>query len=155
MATIIQHDGTEHVIFPMDWREGISLEELQKLVEGDIELLNLRSGYLMIVNANGKRAKLFANEKATRYAREAGIAQDEYVFGDVVVCFKSEMECWQRVHRPNLLPFTAIEPIKLWGCIEGDKLVAAFIYQHEGVDYARRGGSALEVSPIEGLWKRR
>ena len=63
-----------------------SLEELQKIVGGYIEVLRLGSEQIMVLNEEGKLYGLGVNDKATVLAVTAGYA--DIIVGDVLVCPK-------------------------------------------------------------------
>lgn len=61
------------------------LEELQKFVDGFIEIVNLHDGYIMVVNDNGALIPLPYNPVAT-----VRCGMREPIFGDILIC-KGEM----------------------------------------------------------------
>ena len=63
-----------------------SLEELQKIVDGYIEVVWLNNGKIMVVNEEGAFSKQ-PNIIATTYAQmNGGIADNDTIFGDVLRC---------------------------------------------------------------------
>lgn len=67
-----------------------ALEEVQKLVDGYIEIVYLKNDWIMIVNEEGKYTK-GENYSATLLAHMHGaIGAHDYICGDVVLC-ESEM----------------------------------------------------------------
>lgn len=91
MGTLIKADGSEVEIFPRKGK-AFTLEELTNLVGGPIELLILPSGEDMYLNEDGKMLGLPYNARGTLLGISAGIADSDYVVGNVVVCRKGESE---------------------------------------------------------------
>lgn len=88
-ALHIKEDGTINQIVPKNGTD-FSLEELQKAVDGLIEIVNLKNGEIMVVNEEGKFTKQL-NPCATFIAHmHKAIAANDYIAGDVVFC-PSEM----------------------------------------------------------------
>jgi hypothetical protein len=112
MATIIYPDGQEEPTEPANGQYS-SLAELQKIVEGMIEIVPCRDGRIMVANEESKILELERNDKATALAdlptpaeRNAAIAdmrrqgitvinimgldEEDYIAGTVLVCKNSE-----------------------------------------------------------------
>lgn len=86
MATIIYSNGTETEVSPANGTD-FKLEELQKIVGGYIEVLNLNDGRIMVVNEEGKIQGLDLNVIATYiYGRHT-----DCVVGNVLVCKSDEV----------------------------------------------------------------
>lgn len=86
---IIRQSGDVEIIHPRNG-EDFDLEELQKAVDGLIDIITLNNGKIMVVNDEGKFTKGL-NPCATFMAHiHHSIAMSDYVAGDVVVC-PSEM----------------------------------------------------------------
>jgi len=67
MATYLKCDGNVQKIRPKDGKS-FSLDELQKLVGGNIEIVNAISGGKLVINEEGKLADVIVvNERATSY----------------------------------------------------------------------------------------
>jgi hypothetical protein len=82
-------DGIVSTVSPENGTD-FKLPEVQKLVEGHIEIVHLGNEEIMIVNDCGKFDKEL-NTLATLLARSKGaLYQNDYICGDVVVC-PSEM----------------------------------------------------------------
>lgn len=91
MAIILKSNGEEQFVTP-ECGNRFSLEELQKIVGGYIELIYLRN-YLMIVNEEGKIYNLPINVDATEVARfNQSIMPNDYIVGDVLICENTEIE---------------------------------------------------------------
>lgn len=61
-----------------------SLEELQGLVGGYIEVLYLKNGTIMVINEDGKNLNLPRNERAMLYV--VGLLDSaDYIVGDAVI----------------------------------------------------------------------
>lgn len=91
MALLIAADGATLEVFPPDGRPAFTLPELQQIVGGYIELIPMRDpSRVMFVNEDGKSQNLPLNQVASALGWEAGIAPDDYIVGDVVVCTRIE-----------------------------------------------------------------
>ena len=88
-AYYIPVEGEPNIIAPQNG-EDFSLEELQKAVDGYIEIVRLMNDLILVVNDEGKFTKPM-NVIATFIAHtHKAIAANDYIAGDVVVC-PSEM----------------------------------------------------------------
>lgn len=86
---LIKETGDVEIIRPQNG-EDYSLEELQKAVDGLIDIISLKNGKIMVVNDEGKFTKGI-NPAASFLAHiHHAIAPRDYVAGDVLVC-PSEM----------------------------------------------------------------
>ena len=85
MATLIKSDGTSTEVNPKN-KKHFSLEELQKFVDGYIQLVNTTDGRLMVVYEEGKLNKLPENKIATELCRHS------LIVGDVLVCKQNEVK---------------------------------------------------------------
>lgn len=80
---------TEKEVQPKNGKD-FSLEELQGFVEGYIEIVKLRNGY-MVVNDEGKLLGLPMNVPATSiYQHDRGLA--DIICGNVLVCDFSQIK---------------------------------------------------------------
>ena len=85
-ATIIYPDGREEKISPANGND-FSLEEVQKIVGGYIEVIELSDGNLLVCNEEGKIMSLPENPKATEIAKKhEAIFADDYFVGNVLMC---------------------------------------------------------------------
>lgn len=82
-AQVLMTDGITLKAEPKNGTD-FSLEELQKIVDGYIEILPLSGSQIMVLNEEGKLLGLGFNYNATLAARMAGF--DEVIVGDVLVC---------------------------------------------------------------------
>lgn len=57
MATLIKTDGSKLEIQPQNGL-GFQLDELQKFVDGYIDIINLHNGDILVINDSGERADL-------------------------------------------------------------------------------------------------
>ena len=82
-AQVLMTDG---IVLKAEPKNGtdFSLEELQQIVGGYIEVLYLSKSQIMVVNDEGKLLGLGLNHNATLAAQMAGI--DDIIVGDVLVC---------------------------------------------------------------------
>ena len=68
------------------------LDELQKFVDGYIDIINLHNGDILVINDNGKDV-LDSNETATEIAhKHNAIFGWDYICGDVVMCKDEEVQ---------------------------------------------------------------
>lgn len=86
-ARLYKQNGEEVAIRPENG-ENFSLTELQGYVGGLIEIINLSSDQIMVVNEEGKFDKTSRlNQIATIRARmERAIFPSDYIAGDAIVC---------------------------------------------------------------------
>ena len=100
MATLIRADGTTEVVKPAGGRKKFSLEEIQKMVGGyvDIQKLPAPVGGKMAVNDEGKLVGLPMNARASEIWQSAypieeyPLNNDGAIAGDVVVFEKGSKE---------------------------------------------------------------
>ncbi|MCM1302198.1 MAG: DUF3846 domain-containing protein [Alistipes senegalensis] len=85
MAKIIKTDGTSKEVLPTNGTD-FTLEEMQAIVDGDIELVYLNDTEIMVVNEEGKIDGLDYNRAATLVFRKNYPDSDDYIVGDVLVC---------------------------------------------------------------------
>jgi ketosteroid isomerase-like protein len=85
MAEIIKTDGTCQPVQPTNGTD-FTLEEMQAIVGGDIELVYLNDTEIMVVNEDGKNNSLDLNHEATRVFRKNYPDSDDYIVGNVLVC---------------------------------------------------------------------
>lgn len=83
-SKLIFHDGTILNITP-NRDNKFTLEELQKYVEGYIQIIYLQYNLAMIINEEGKFLDLPKNEEATKLANFHPDF-DDYIVGNVVIC---------------------------------------------------------------------
>ena len=88
MAHIIYTNGLVQEISP-DNKRDFSLEELQRIVHGYIELIHLPKNRLMIINEEGKLKGLPVNILATREVLSHGF--NDVIVGDVLICNSDEV----------------------------------------------------------------
>lgn len=89
MAKIYRTNGDIENVEPKNGTD-FQLEELQGIVGGYIECLNLSDGRLLVCNEEGKLKGLALNERATELVRKNGY--NDYIVGDVLVCKDCEIE---------------------------------------------------------------
>lgn len=89
MAKIITTDGLEIEVSPKNGTD-FSLEEMQKVVGGYIEMYHI-SDMLMVINEEGKLYGLPYNEKATKLFRES-YKTDDFIVGNVLVCDNNQIK---------------------------------------------------------------
>ena len=68
MATLIKTDGTLVTLKPEGPKGTLTLEQMQKAINGDIEIVRLRNGNIMVIDeegkCKGKDVNLVATDKA-------------------------------------------------------------------------------------------
>ena len=89
MAKLIKTDGSVVEIYP-DNGNDFKLKELKEYVKGNIEIVNLLNGYLLVVDENGK-IKWEMNELATKVARNV-LRRDDYISGDAVYVLSNQIK---------------------------------------------------------------
>lgn len=90
MATLIKANGTKKDIRPQNGTD-FKLEELQKYVDGLIEIIYLHNGEILVINENGKDVYK-TNKVATDLAHEHhALFPGDYIDGDVVLCKDEEV----------------------------------------------------------------
>lgn len=90
MAKIYKMNGEVLNIEPKNGSD-FSLEELQGIVRGYIEILPLDDDEIMVLNEEGKCKNLAINTMATYLLWDAGYHGD-YIVGDVLVCKREEIK---------------------------------------------------------------
>lgn len=83
-AKIYKADGSIIDVKPNNGTD-FSLEELQDIVGGYIEIVGLIDNEIMVINEEGKLIDLPFNETATQMYQEVDGFYD-YIAGDVLVC---------------------------------------------------------------------
>jgi hypothetical protein len=86
-AKIYKADGSIIDVKPNNGTD-FSLEELQEIVGGYIEIVGLMDNEIMVINEEGELIDLPFNENATQMYQEADGFYD-YIAGDVLVCDNS------------------------------------------------------------------
>ena len=82
-AKIYKTDGTILEVEPKN-KHDFSLEELQRIVGGYIEILHIGNDKIMVIDEEGKLKEKPANEAATMFFMQAGYY--DTIVGDVLVC---------------------------------------------------------------------
>lgn len=89
MARLYKTNGEVIEVSPKNNRD-FTLEEFQNFVEGDIEIINLTTKKILIVNEEGKINKLPFNESATElWKKYCGIT--DYIVGNALLCNSDEV----------------------------------------------------------------
>jgi len=85
MAKVIKVDGTERDL------QDVSLESLQKVVGGLIQIVPTNDGRWLVLDEEGKLKDKEVNRKGTQLTR--GVVDDfDLIVGDVVVANKDEID---------------------------------------------------------------
>jgi hypothetical protein len=90
MAYIIKTTGEVFETQPKNGTD-FSLEELQKIVGGYIEVVSLHDGRLIVCDEQGKCKGKDRNHKATEMFRLTLLTTD-FLVGDVLVCRENEIK---------------------------------------------------------------
>ena len=69
-----------------------SLDELQAIVSGYIEIAYLNGNKIMVLNEEGKLKGLAINWEATRIYRKTYLWSDDVIVGDVLVCNENQLK---------------------------------------------------------------
>lgn len=89
MARLYKTNGEVIEVSPKNNRD-FTLEELQSFVEGDIEIINLTTDKILIVNEEGKINKLPFNELATELWKKY-YGRTDYIVGNALLCNSDEV----------------------------------------------------------------
>lgn len=91
MAQLINTDGSIKKVEPKNGTD-FELEELQKFVDGYIEIVNLNDGRILVVNDEGKFG-YEVNEKATLIAQQTNaIWFGDTINGNALLCKSEEVK---------------------------------------------------------------
>lgn len=90
MALWIKSNGAVDTVTPAVG-EAFTLEELQRIVGGYIEIVRATAGRWMVLNEDGKRLDLPLNIVATVMYHAAGGREDDVIVGDVLVATRREV----------------------------------------------------------------
>jgi hypothetical protein len=90
MAQVIKSSGEVIETKPNNGTD-FSLEELQAIVGGYIEVVSLRDGRLIVCDEEGKLKGKDFNTRAT-YILQAAMPTHDFVVGDVLVCDADEIK---------------------------------------------------------------
>jgi hypothetical protein len=85
MATLIEWNGKESEIRPKNVAQGFTRGELEKLLEGPVEIMSLDDGRLMVTDAGNYRARGPVNIKATRLRQSGSTVAGLAIVGSVVI----------------------------------------------------------------------
>ena len=91
MAKILKSSVEIVEIKPKNGRH-FTLEELQGVVGGYIEIVRLSGNQFMVVNEEGKLMGLPFNSLATNALRLAYPQSDDIIVGDVLLCMDNEIK---------------------------------------------------------------
>lgn len=84
MARIYKANGEQIEVSPKGKRFG--LQELQSIVGGYVEVIDLKDGTTMVVNEEGRLKKLPVNDQATDIYSAVYGPTNMPILGDVLVC---------------------------------------------------------------------
>ena len=91
MAQIIKSNGQTTEVTPKNGTD-FSLEELQTIVGGWIEIVNLRDGRLLCLDEEGKLKGKERNYVATDIYRQAFPQCKDFIVGDVLLCNEDQID---------------------------------------------------------------
>ena len=94
-ALLLRADGTQEPVMPANGKD-FKLAELQKLVFGYVEVVNMPGELILVVNDDGK-GRLPVNQQASNVWYHAYEGQDvdfagDYIAGDAVLMHTSMMK---------------------------------------------------------------
>ena len=90
MAKILFGDGRTKEVEPLN-KKYFTLEELQKIVGGIIEIIYLNNNLIMVIDEEGKIKNKGENDNATLVAQRQ-LGGMDYVVGDALVCKRNEVK---------------------------------------------------------------
>jgi hypothetical protein len=88
MATLVAANGSTREVTPAKG-SSFTLKELQTMVGGDVQMIDVPDGRKMFLHERGKYEALARNEGATVLVQR-WLAFDDYIAGDVVLCSPRE-----------------------------------------------------------------
>jgi hypothetical protein len=91
MARIIYTNGEEKEIVPKDGKY-FTLTELQVIVEGYIETVEINNTDIMIINEDGKINHLPYNKIATQIFQKKYPDNEDHIVGNAIICDKSQVQ---------------------------------------------------------------
>ena len=91
MAQIIKTTGEVIEVAPKNGTD-FSLEELKTIVDGWIEIVNLRDGRLLCLDEEGKLKGKERNHVATDIYRQAFPQCKDFIVGDVLLCDEDQID---------------------------------------------------------------
>ena len=91
MAQIIKATGEVIEVAPKNGTD-FSLEELKTIVDGWIEIVNLRDGRLLCLDEEGKRKGKERNHVATGIYHQAFPQCKDFIVGDVLLCDEDQID---------------------------------------------------------------
>lgn len=90
MAKIYKADGSIVGVEPKNGTD-FKWEELHDIVGGYIEIIQLDSNQIMVVNEEGKLYNLDYNSNATEVMRD-NLLTNDYIVGDALLCNSSQVQ---------------------------------------------------------------
>lgn len=90
MATLYKVDGSEQEVLPANGK-GFTLDEMQALVGGYVQVIYLPDGSPCLMDEDGKSKNKPINQRATLMGRVAGTQGGDCIVGDFVVCKREEL----------------------------------------------------------------
>jgi hypothetical protein len=92
MAAIITTNGEVKSIIPKNGTD-FQLDELQSIVGGWIEIVNLRDGRLLCLDEEGKLKGKERNHVATDiYHQALPLCRKDFIVGDVLLCNEDQID---------------------------------------------------------------
>ncbi len=89
MAKIYKANGEVLDIEPKNGRD-FQLEELQAIVGGLIQIIEISDTEIMVINEEGKLENLSLNEQATAIYQKQ-VYEEDFIVGDVLICKDKEV----------------------------------------------------------------
>ena len=89
MAKIYKMNGEVLDIEPKNGQD-FQLEELQTIVGGLIQIIEINDTEIMVINEEGKLENLPLNEQATAIYQKQ-VCEGDFIIGDVLICKNEEV----------------------------------------------------------------
>ena len=89
MAKIYKMNGEVLDIEPKNGQD-FQLEELQTIVGGLIQIIEINDTEIMVINEEGKLENLPLNEQATAIYKKQ-VCEGDFIVGDVLICKNEEV----------------------------------------------------------------
>lgn len=90
MAEIIKTNGTRYTVVPQNGTD-FTLKEMQAIVGGLIELIELDGENTMVINEEGKLLGMPCNVEASRRFISHFPSTSDFIVGDVLICNNNQI----------------------------------------------------------------
>lgn len=86
MNRVITYRGYEWEVTPVRRLDHFPLDQMQDIVGGYVEFIELRNGQTIVADADGKWKDYPYNEKATELMRKSYPGSTDFIVGNVLIC---------------------------------------------------------------------